>query len=189
MRSITHFIHGAAQSRDGGRSADVLDPSTGAVQAQVLLGDAALLEADGNEMAIGQLCHEVRLYKLGEDPFLPLLVSQSEVTEESTRLFSFAGVDALLDKPYSPTDVLKHLEDLAVRPRLFVVNGPYAGPEHRGKRRPDDASKHIEAFNGLRQLLYQGSAEAEDRDRTRSEWRQMLRRRVVPKRGKGTRKT
>ncbi|MAN13008.1 MAG: methylmalonate-semialdehyde dehydrogenase (CoA acylating), partial [Sphingobium sp.] len=44
MRSITHFIHGAAQSRDGGRSADVLDPSTGAVQAQVLLGDAALLE-------------------------------------------------------------------------------------------------------------------------------------------------
>lgn len=47
--------------------------------------DAALLEADGNEMAIGQLCHDVRLYKLGEDPFLPLLVSQSDVTEESTQ--------------------------------------------------------------------------------------------------------
>ena len=31
MRSITHFIHGAAASSTGGRASDVLDPSTGAV--------------------------------------------------------------------------------------------------------------------------------------------------------------
>ena len=44
MRSITHFIHGAAASSAGGRASDVLDPSTGAVQAQVHLGDAAVLD-------------------------------------------------------------------------------------------------------------------------------------------------
>ena len=44
MRSITHFIHGAAASSTGGRASDVLDPSTGAVQARVHLGAAALLD-------------------------------------------------------------------------------------------------------------------------------------------------
>lgn len=136
--------------------------------------DAALLEADGYEMAVGQISHDVRLFKLGGDPFLPILVSQSDVTEESARLFSFAGVDALLDKPFSPVDVLRHLEDLANRPRLFVVNGPYAGPEHRGKRRPDDLSKHIEAFNSLRSLLMHDAASRDTDNETRAKWRRML---------------
>jgi malonate-semialdehyde dehydrogenase (acetylating)/methylmalonate-semialdehyde dehydrogenase len=44
MRSITHFIHGKTAPLPGARLSDVLDPSTGAVQAQVELGTPALLQ-------------------------------------------------------------------------------------------------------------------------------------------------
>ena len=44
MRSITHFIHGQSAPLVGARLADVLDPSTGAVQAQVELANPAHLQ-------------------------------------------------------------------------------------------------------------------------------------------------
>ena len=44
MRAITHFIHGEYAPLAGARLADVLDPSTGAVQAQVELANPALLQ-------------------------------------------------------------------------------------------------------------------------------------------------
>ena len=44
MRSITHFIHGQSAPLAGARLADVLNPSTGAVQAQVELATAAHLQ-------------------------------------------------------------------------------------------------------------------------------------------------
>ncbi|MDQ4420141.1 CoA-acylating methylmalonate-semialdehyde dehydrogenase [Sphingobium sp. DEHP117] len=43
MRRITHFIAGEAYSANTSRTSDVFDPSTGQVQAQVELADAAVL--------------------------------------------------------------------------------------------------------------------------------------------------
>ncbi|WP_375195713.1 CoA-acylating methylmalonate-semialdehyde dehydrogenase [Sphingobium sp.] len=44
MRSITHFIHGKAAPLAGARLSDVLNPATGAVQAQVELANSAHLQ-------------------------------------------------------------------------------------------------------------------------------------------------
>ncbi|MEM9964531.1 MAG: CoA-acylating methylmalonate-semialdehyde dehydrogenase [Asticcacaulis sp.] len=44
MRNIAHFIDGKTVSGLSGRSGDVFDPNTGKVQAQVALGDAALVD-------------------------------------------------------------------------------------------------------------------------------------------------
>lgn len=44
MRSITHFIHGQSAPLAGARLSDVLNPATGAVQAQVELATAAHLQ-------------------------------------------------------------------------------------------------------------------------------------------------
>ncbi|CAM8672673.1 MULTISPECIES: CoA-acylating methylmalonate-semialdehyde dehydrogenase [Sphingobium] len=44
MRSISHFIHGESVSFPGARLSDVLDPSTGAVQAQVGLATPSQLQ-------------------------------------------------------------------------------------------------------------------------------------------------
>ncbi|MBA4089235.1 MAG: methylmalonate-semialdehyde dehydrogenase (CoA acylating) [Sphingobium sp.] len=44
MRSISHFIHGKSVSFPGARLSDVLDPSTGAVQAQVELATPSQLQ-------------------------------------------------------------------------------------------------------------------------------------------------
>ncbi|GAA5060566.1 CoA-acylating methylmalonate-semialdehyde dehydrogenase [Erythrobacter westpacificensis] len=44
MRQVDHFIAGKAHATDGGRVHDIWNPSTGEVQAQVALGDAALLD-------------------------------------------------------------------------------------------------------------------------------------------------
>jgi malonate-semialdehyde dehydrogenase (acetylating)/methylmalonate-semialdehyde dehydrogenase len=45
MRQIDHFVAGGFAGREGARVADVFNPSTGEVQAQVALGGAAELEA------------------------------------------------------------------------------------------------------------------------------------------------
>jgi malonate-semialdehyde dehydrogenase (acetylating) / methylmalonate-semialdehyde dehydrogenase len=45
LRSIGHFINGAGVAGSTGRTSDVFDPNTGAVQAKVALGGAAELEA------------------------------------------------------------------------------------------------------------------------------------------------
>ncbi len=45
MRAIDHFIDGAAVSGTSGRFADVFDPNSGAVQAQVALASAAEMDA------------------------------------------------------------------------------------------------------------------------------------------------
>jgi malonate-semialdehyde dehydrogenase (acetylating)/methylmalonate-semialdehyde dehydrogenase len=44
MRSISHFIDGAVTNEAGGRRQDVFDPNVGRPQAQVTLGDAAVVE-------------------------------------------------------------------------------------------------------------------------------------------------
>ncbi len=44
MRMITHFIDGSARRGSVGRSAEVFDPNTGLVQAEVTLGDASDLD-------------------------------------------------------------------------------------------------------------------------------------------------
>ena len=44
MRTVTHFIHGNAAPLAGARLSDILDPSTGAVQAQVELANPAHLQ-------------------------------------------------------------------------------------------------------------------------------------------------
>ena len=44
MRIVDHFLAAAAGAPDGGRRGDVFDPNNGDVQAQVKLGDAALLD-------------------------------------------------------------------------------------------------------------------------------------------------
>ncbi|HTK35320.1 MAG TPA: CoA-acylating methylmalonate-semialdehyde dehydrogenase [Caulobacteraceae bacterium] len=45
MREITHFIGGAASAGTGGRFGDVLNPTTGEVQARVAMGGAADVDA------------------------------------------------------------------------------------------------------------------------------------------------
>jgi malonate-semialdehyde dehydrogenase (acetylating)/methylmalonate-semialdehyde dehydrogenase len=44
MRTIDHFIAGGTAGLASGRSSDVFDPNSGAVQAQLMLGDAAVLD-------------------------------------------------------------------------------------------------------------------------------------------------
>ncbi|MFX8565755.1 aldehyde dehydrogenase family protein, partial [Acinetobacter baumannii] len=44
MRIIDHFIAGGTEGLSRDRLSPVFDPNTGAVQAQVVLGDAATLE-------------------------------------------------------------------------------------------------------------------------------------------------
>jgi malonate-semialdehyde dehydrogenase (acetylating)/methylmalonate-semialdehyde dehydrogenase len=44
MRSISHFIDGAVASETGGRRQDVFDPNLGRAQAQVAMGDAAVVD-------------------------------------------------------------------------------------------------------------------------------------------------
>lgn len=134
--------------------------------------DALLLEADGVEAEIERLVRDLRAGRLGDDPFAVVIVTQSVVTTESARRFSRAGVDGILDKPYAPASVLDHLLDLAGRPRLFVVEGPYAGPEHRRNARTEGDPHHLEAPNRLAATLAGEKIDLDAMERAKAAWRE-----------------
>lgn len=116
---------------------------------------AAVIEVDGLEVEIFALTRALRTPAFPGDPFLPILVTESAVTLENARRFSFAGVDAILSKPISPASILKHLTDIAHHPREFVISGSYAGPEHRHAPREENQIARLLVQNTLA-LLFDG---------------------------------
>jgi DNA-binding response OmpR family regulator len=60
-----------------------------------------------------------------------------------------AGVDEVVVKPFSMTSLLKRIAAAANKPRAFVVNDAYVGPDRRRRRghdrgrRADDPSQVV----------------------------------------------
>lgn len=136
--------------------------------------DAVLIEADGNEREVIRLILSIRRAEHSGDPFLPVIVTLSNVTAERARIFSFAGVDAILEKPYAPDEVLKHLLDLARRQRRFVVNNGYAGPERRSIPREGDTGQHLDVPNRLACILAGDDVDLKHYGAIRDRWVELV---------------
>lgn len=72
-------------------------------------------------------------------PFLPAAIVTSVVTRERIRRALDAGVNEVLALPLAPKTVESRLREMVERPRKFIRDGGYFGPDRRRQVRADYA--------------------------------------------------
>lgn len=72
-------------------------------------------------------------------PFLPVVIVTGTVTRERIRQALDAGVNEVLTLPLAPKAVETRLREIVERPRRFIRDGGYFGPDRRRQVRADYA--------------------------------------------------
>jgi DNA-binding response OmpR family regulator len=96
----------------------------------LFIADTSLPE--GN---ISETIRNIRLSKLGENPFVVCMTMISDPSEDKTREVENSGVDDIVVKPFQASQIRDRIAMLAhSRPR-FVVTSDYIGPSRRSPER------------------------------------------------------
>jgi len=74
---------------------------------------------------------ELRNGKIGQNPFVPVLITTWEPTAEIVRRVADSGADDLLVKPLSPHKLFERMAALIDNRKPFVVTSDYVGPDRR----------------------------------------------------------
>ena len=77
------------------------------------------------------LVKEIRLGKVGADPFAAIIAVLTDTDEYTVRTAIDSGVDDLLVVPFAPDQLIKRVLGLVARRKPFVVTHDYIGPERR----------------------------------------------------------
>lgn len=93
-------------------------------------------EIEGHDTTF--MVREVRLGKLGPDPFLVSILLQSAPDHSKLKQAVDCGTDDLLLIPFAPDQVSTRLDALRARRKPFVVTHDYLGPDRRKSNRPGD---------------------------------------------------
>ncbi|MEQ8604679.1 MAG: response regulator [Marivibrio sp.] len=112
--------------------------------------DLVILDSEMDKGAADAMIGEIRHGKLGDNPFVPVIVTIWEPTQEVVRRVASSGADDIMVKPVSPAQILERIKVLVQARKPFVVTSDYIGPD----RRKDDSRKseipQIEVPNTLR---------------------------------------
>jgi len=93
--------------------------------------DVILMEI---EMPAGDACAMVRSLRhgsLGDNPFLPIILTTWDAESTNVRRAVNAGADDLLVKPLNTKTLVERIEALALARKPFVVTADYIGPDRR----------------------------------------------------------
>ncbi len=82
-------------------------------------------------------------------PFLPAVIVTGTVTRDRIRRALDAGVNEVLAVPLAPKAVETRLRELVERPRKFIREGGYFGPDRRRQVRADYAGPFRRAADGV----------------------------------------
>lgn len=74
-----------------------------------------------------------RLRRNREDPFVPIILMTSEATPRILTAARDAGADEFLAKPIVPASLRARLNEIILRPRNYISNPAYFGPDRRRK--------------------------------------------------------
>ena len=83
------------------------------------------------------------------NPRMPIVLVSAHASAKAVEAARRAGVDEVVVKPFSMTSLLKRIAAAANKPRGFVVNDAYVGPDRRRRRghdrgrRADDPSQVV----------------------------------------------
>ena len=93
-------------------------------QPDLMLLDYQMPEHDGLELTR-------RLRRNRGDPFIPIILMTSEATPEILAAARDAGANEFLAKPITPVSLRTRLNAVILRPRNFISNRRYFGPDRR----------------------------------------------------------
>lgn len=92
----------------------------------VLVLDTGLEDGD-----VCEVIKKIRNHEIGDNPFVPVIVTTGEPDRDLVRRVASCGTDAMLVKPISPGQLFERMEALAFRRRPFVFTSDYTGPDRR----------------------------------------------------------
>ena len=110
----------------------------------VLVLDTGLEDGD-----VCEVIKKIRNNEIGDNPFVPVIVTTWEPDRDLVRRVANCGTDALLVKPISPGQLFERMEALAFRRRPFVVTSDYTGPDRRNDVSRGSEIPQIEVPNTL----------------------------------------
>ncbi len=110
----------------------------------VLVLDTGLEDGD-----VCDVIKQIRNYEIGDNPFVPVIVTTWDPDRDLVRRVANCGTDAMLVKPISPGQLFERMEALAFRRRPFVVTSDYTGPDRRSDDDRGSEIPQIEVPNTL----------------------------------------
>lgn len=116
------------------------------------LVDLLILDADTPDGDAIALVSDIRNSRLGRNPFLPIIFVTWDADRTTINRAANSGVDFILMKPLSPTQLFTRIKSLVSDRKPFVATPGYIGPERREKERWGN-TRHFEVPNTLRDRL------------------------------------
>lgn len=115
--------------------------------------DLVILDSEMDSGAADAMIQEIRHGKLGENPFVPVIVTIWEPTQEVVRRVASSGTDDIMVKPLSPGQILDRIKVLVRARKPFVVTSDYIGPDRRKDESRESEIPQIEVPNTLRSKI------------------------------------
>jgi len=112
--------------------------------------DLLILDSEMDKGAADAMIGEIRHGKLGDNPFVPVIVTIWEPTQEVVRRVASSGADDIMVKPVSPAQILERIKVLVQARKPFVVTSDYIGPDRRKDDSRQSEIPQIEVPNTLR---------------------------------------
>ena len=116
--------------------------------------DVLITETDLPDGDPCELIAAIRHNGVGNNPFLPIIVTTWQPTPEIVRKIVDSGSDDLVIKPVSVGGLVSRVENLIHNRKQFVVTSDYIGPDrHDTPGRTDDKSELLEVPNALKTVV------------------------------------
>ncbi|RVU34752.1 response regulator [Hwanghaeella grinnelliae] len=93
--------------------------------------DLIIIDAETKGGSVSELIYDVRHGHIGENPFVPFIVTMWRPTEVLVQDVANSGTDDLLVKPVSPQQLVDRIKVLTENRKPFVVTSDYIGPDRR----------------------------------------------------------
>lgn len=138
-----HIVPTAAQAWALLRGTPRADASVAGMRIDVVIARWELAGEDGLDLVT-----RLRRDPDSPAPFLPTVIVTGTVTRERIRRALDAGVNEVLALPLAPKAVETRLRELVERPRKFIREGGYFGPDRRRQVRADYAGPFRRAADG-----------------------------------------
>ena len=100
--------------------------------------DLLVLDARMEDNASFDIISRIRRSELGTNPFVTIMMTIRSLDRDIVQKVIESGVDDLLLKPVSTTDIMNRIKSLAAERQPFVVTKDYIGPQRRTARDRDD---------------------------------------------------
>lgn len=112
--------------------------------------DLVVMDSEMDAGEADRIITDLRHNRLGNNPFVPVIVTIWNPTQDQVRRVASSGTDDMLVKPVSPNQVFERIKQLINQRKPFVVTSDYIGPDRRKDVGRGSEIPTIEVPNTLR---------------------------------------